>query len=234
MSTPPASSHGRSSKPTTPSPPTVGGKVAARTAWTLATLVASTTRWVLVDPEHSMDSDHPPRAIFAIWHNRQLLSPEIYQRFLGRRLPGRRLASMASASRDGAIAASVLELFGVRAVRGSSSRRGARALVELIDLARQGFDLAVTPDGPRGPRYEVKPGVVALAQHTGLPLVPISYHLTRKRVLRSWDRFIVPLPFGRCEITVGKVIQVPSDLDEAGREEVARELQSRMLEITRD
>lgn len=222
------------SPPSSPQPPTFGGSLAARTAWALASLVAATTRWTLRDETGQFSLTGPEQAIFVVWHNRQFLSPAVYRRFLQEPRRHRRLASMASASRDGAIAARVLEHFGVTAVRGSSSRRGARALVELIELARQGFDLAVTPDGPRGPRYEVKPGVIALAQHTGLPLVPISFFLSPKRVLRSWDNFQVPLPFGRCEIQVAPALRAPPDLDEAGRAVLARQLQEQLRQITRD
>ncbi len=232
MSTPPTPSS--RTKTAAPSPPNLGGRVAARAAWAVASLVSSSTRWRVEDPHQYLSPDGPPQSIFVIWHNRQLLAPIVYRRFIAQRNPNRRLASIASASRDGAIAARFLELFNAHAVRGSSSRRGARALVEMIELAEKGFDLAVTPDGPRGPRYEVKPGVVALAQHSGLPLVPICFHLTRKKVLGSWDRFIVPLPLGRCEIQIGQLISVPPDLDEEGREAVARELQERLLAITRD
>lgn len=202
--------------------------------WALATAVGATTRFHLADGSGQFAQKGPDQAIFVVWHNRQLLAVEIFKRFVRQQKPQRRLASIASASRDGAIAARVLELSGAHAARGSSSRRGARALVELISLARQGYDLAVTPDGPRGPRYEVKPGVIALGQHTGLPLVPISYFMSPKKVLPSWDGFQVPLPFGRCEIQVAPAIWVPPDLDEDGRAEMARDLQERLRAITKD
>ena len=111
---------------------------------------------------------------------------------------------------------------------------GAQALVEMVALARRGYDLAVTPDGPRGPRYEVKPGVIALAQHTGVPILPISYHLNRRLQLRSWDGFLIPLPFGRCHIRVGPVMQIPPDLDEAERNRLALELQTNLRALTTD
>ena len=220
--------------PSLPHPPNITGRLAARLAWALATGVAATTRWSIQDEAGFLNSEALPQAIFAIWHNRQLMAPELYRRFIRRKQPHRRLASIASASRDGAIAARVLEHFGAIAVRGSSSRRGARALAELIALAEQGFDLAVTPDGPRGPRYEVKPGVIALAQHTGLPLVPASLFFSCKKVLRNWDGFQIPMPFGRCEIHMAPILRVPRDLDEAGRAFWAQELQARLRGITRD
>ncbi len=99
------------------------------------------------------------------------------RRYVARRDRQRRLAALVSASRDGGLLAAILELFGVQPVRGSSSRRGAQALLELTTWAERGYDLAITPDGPRGPRYVVQEGVMSLAQITGLPIVPVSYHL---------------------------------------------------------
>ena len=82
---------------------------------------------------------------------------------------------------------------------GLSSRRGPQALRELVTWAERGFDIAVTPDGPRGPRYRVQPGVISLSQLTGLPIVPVGYHLSSKVSANSWDRFQIPLPFARMD-----------------------------------
>jgi hypothetical protein len=141
---------------------------------------------------------------------------------------------MVSASRDGGMLARILDHFGVQPVRGSSSRRGAQALLELTSWAERGCDLAITPDGPRGPRYRVQDGAIALAQLTGLPVVPVTYHLSWKYCLRSWDRFQVPLPFARCEWQLGNVIRVPREVTDAEREVLRQELEKAMLGITRD
>ncbi|HAB15876.1 MAG TPA: lysophospholipid acyltransferase family protein [Verrucomicrobiota bacterium] len=216
-----------------PKPPTLAGRAAARAAWAFASFVAATTRWSYEDSSGLSLREGHQQVIFAVWHNRQLIAPAVYQR-LYLRTTNRRLASIASASSDGAIAARVLELSGAAAVRGSSSRRGARALAELIELAGKGFDLAVTPDGPRGPRYTVKPGVIVLAQRTGLPVVPLSYFLSRKKVLKSWDGFQIPLPGGRAEVRAAAALWVPSKLEEAERGRLAIELQERLRAITHD
>ena len=208
--------------------------MAARVAWLVASSVSLTLRWDFEDRSGLFGPDSRQRAIFAVWHNRQLLAPGTYQRYFRRSGPGRRLAAMASASRDGAIAARILELFGAMAVRGSSSRRGAQALSELINLTQSGYDVAVTPDGPRGPRYRAQPGTVVLAQYAGLPIIPMSLNLSRKRVLPSWDGFQIPLPFGRCDVVAGEPLFVSRDLDEAGRQKAVAELERRLLELTVD
>ena len=144
------------------------------------------------------------------------------------------MAAMVSASKDGGMLARILEHFHVEPVRGSSSRRGPQALRELITWGERGYDLAITPDGPRGPRYHVQEGVVSTAQITGLVIVPVSYRLNWKLQLKSWDRFQVPLPFARCEITVGRVMRVPREATSVERETLRQQLESEMRSITRD
>ena len=119
-------------------------------------------------------SDVPQeKIIFAIWHNRLALSLVLYRRYVARRDRSRRLVAMVSASRDGGMLAGILERFGVQPVRGSSSRRGPQALREMVSWGKRGHDLAITPDGPRGPCYIVQEGVISIAQLTGLPIVPV-------------------------------------------------------------
>jgi len=172
--------------------------------------------------------------IFAFWHNRLALSAILYQRYFLKFAPGRRVAGMVSASRDGALLAQIFEYFGIVPVRGSSSRRGPQALREMVSWAESGCDLAITPDGPRGPCYTVQEGVISTAQLTGLPIAPVSYHLNWKIRSKSWDRFQIPLPFTRCEITIGKAMRVPREASDAEREELRKQLEAELRTITRD
>jgi len=119
-------------------------------------------------------------------------------------------------------------------VRGSSSRRGHQALLEMVTWAEQGYDLAITPDGPRGPRYVVQDGVVAVAQLTGLPIVPVSLWLPWKWQAGSWDRFQVPMPFSRCRTAFGDLVRVPRDASDFERERLRQLLEQRLREITVD
>jgi lysophospholipid acyltransferase (LPLAT)-like uncharacterized protein len=182
------------------------------------------------DPASLAEAGRP--YIFCTWHNRLPLAPLMYAQYL-RRVGGRsRMGAMVSASRDGAMMARVLQLFGIEPVRGSSSRRGREALQEAAVLVRQGFDLAFACDGPRGPAHVVKPGVVVLAQMTGRPIVPASYVLSRKVTLRSWDRFEIPLPFSRCLIRVGHPVPVPRSHRDEEREQVRAALQEELVRLT--
>jgi lysophospholipid acyltransferase (LPLAT)-like uncharacterized protein len=210
-------------------------RVGALALYTFDRAITSTLRPIWADDSELFDPQKPVEpVIFCIWHNRLALAMWLYRMRPLKNRPHRRLAALVSASRDGAFLAAILEKFGVQPVRGSSSRRGPQALLELTRWAEQGYDLAITPDGPRGPRYSVQEGVIVLAQLTGLPIVPVSCWLSRKWTLNSWDRFQVPLPFSRCAINVGKVVRVPREASDAEREMLRAELETRMRSLTRD
>ena len=148
-------------------------------------------------------SEQPP-VIWALWHNRLLMVPLIRQHYFHDR-PG---VALTSPSRDGAIIVKVMESFGMAHVRGSSSRRGATAMRELVAFMKKGSDVGITPDGPRGPRYKLGPGIVVLAQQTGAPMVPIQVDYTHFIQFNSWDRFRIPFPFSRVNITFGELCYV--------------------------
>ncbi len=177
--------------------------------------------------DHSGLTDGQP-VIFCLWHNRLAISMIVHRR------NRRKLAALISASKDGALLAAVLAKFGVEQVRGSSSRRGPQALLELTSRAQMGYDLAVTPDGPRGPRYVVQEGVIALAQLTGLPIVPVTCNMQRKVCLKSWDRFQIPLPFSVCELVLREPIRVPREADAVRRQELRLHLQTTLRASSRD
>lgn len=197
-------------------------------------LLAGTIRFRLNDNSGLFAGAPPEKIIFAIWHNRLALSLMLYHRYVASRDRSRRMAALVSASRDGGMLARVLEHFNVEPVRGSSSRRGAQALRELVSWGERGHDLAITPDGPRGPCYQVQEGVIAAAQLTGFPIIPTVYHLNWKIRVKSWDRFQIPLPFARCEVTTGRVFRVPREAGEAAREQLRAQLESELQAMTRD
>jgi lysophospholipid acyltransferase (LPLAT)-like uncharacterized protein len=143
--------------------------------------------------------------VIAFWHRHLLLMPYSYR--------GRRICVLISASRDGERIARTVARFGIDAARGSSSRRGAAGLRELLRRARDGWDIAFTPDGPRGPARLVQPGVALAAMATGLPVVPIAYAATRQWELPSWDRFVVPKPGSRVAFVHGEPLVATRDDD---------------------
>ncbi len=197
----------------------------------LIRIASATIRYRVDDRSADLKRLSSAPAIFCTWHNRLVLSMIIYSK-IRHTAPG--LAVMVSASKDGGFLTGILQCFGAETVRGSTSRRGPQALKELTTWARRGYDLALTPDGPRGPCYIVQDGVVALSQLTQLPIIPVTYNLTWKIRIRSWDRFQIPLPFSRCEIIFEKPIRVPRETSEPGREQFRLELENAMKKITRD
>lgn len=210
------------------------GRLGAGLVYALIRGVGSTIRFHFRDESGLIDTPaaHGP-AIFCVWHDRLALSLLIY-RFVQRHQKNRRLAAIVSASKDGGFLAAILECSGAHPVRGSSSRRGSQAVLELTTLAERGFDLAITPDGPRGPRYVVQDGVIAVAQFTGLPIIPVTALLKPKFRLNSWDRFQIPVPFGRCDVVFGRSVLVPRDLTETDRADLRRRLQRQMCQETGD
>jgi len=149
--------------------------------------------------------------IICFWHNRILA---ITVAFI-RRYPKAQRAGvtvLTSPSRDGEILARVVGGFKMGAVRGSSSRRGSQALRELVSLIEKDGDIAITPDGPRGPRYKLGPGAISLAQLTGAKIVPMHAKFSRCARMKTWDGFNIPLPFSTISVTVDEPISVPREL----------------------
>lgn len=216
-----------------PHAPTWYQRVAARLIFVLLRLLAATLRYRSPDSSHVVESLTADPVIFCIWHNRLALSMQAY-RVSSRNRKVKGMAALVSASKDGGFLAAILECFHVHPIRGSTSRRGPQALLELTTWSARGYDLAITPDGPRGPCCVVQDGVMALAQLTGLPIVPVSYHARWKIQLKSWDRFQIPLPLSPCDIRFGPPIRVPREASDEERERLRGELQRKMKELSRD
>jgi len=164
--------------------------------WPLAALLQVWARTLRFEIDAETDrllgkSDVP--AALVIWHNRLFISAEYFRRYRTRR----RVFALVSASRDGAWLAAFYRLVGMHPVRGSSSRMGRKAAVALIECLRAGHDVGITPDGPRGPCYEVKSGVVIVSRRTGAPMILLGVQFLSAWRLRSWDGFYLPRPFSR-------------------------------------
>lgn len=180
-------------------------------------LVTATTRWTVEGAENlEAVLARDTGIIAAIWHGRLFMSATFAPR-------GRRTVAMISNNRDGDLIAGVVARFGVFAVRGSTYDRekqrdkgGAEAFHGAHEeLVARSAVVAITPDGPRGPRMRAQAGVAALAAATGCPVLPVTFSTGRGRVLRSWDRFLVPWPFGRGVIIYGEPLEPPEARDDA-------------------
>jgi lysophospholipid acyltransferase (LPLAT)-like uncharacterized protein len=159
-------------------------------------LLYATLRIDFVGEEHVKTEWTQNRpVILSFWHDQLLLMVKGY------RGPGARI--LISASKDGELIARVMAYFGQGAVRGSSSRGAKAALKQMIGLGKEPYDLVFTPDGPRGPRHVIKPGVGQLARLTGRPVIPMAFACSRGHRFASWDRFLLPFPFCRAVYAFG-------------------------------
>lgn len=166
----------------------------------------------------------PTPGIFLFWHQRILLMAGQFR--------GSGYAAMISRHSDGEMIARVIEGLGMHPVRGSSGRGGARVVRELLQRSPDEFHVAMTPDGPRGPRHHVHPGAVYLASRTGLPIYPVGIAARRRYELPTWDGFHLPLPFTRAYLQVGEVIRVPPDADRETIETYRQRVEDALREVT--
>lgn len=191
---------------------------------------AATLRFTLDDRAGIAGKAPGAPLIFVAWHNRLMLFPYVLRKFR----PGTRGYALVSASRDGAIVGDFIKRFGrgFDVVRGSSSRRGAGALMQLADCIADGADVAITPDGPRGPIYELGPGIVFLAQKSGADVLPVSIEFSSYWRLKSWDGFFLPKPFSKVRVVFGKHHRVAQTTGEAELEAERVRLHHELLALT--
>ena len=167
----------------------------------------------------------PPGTLYVQWHSRILLSSSTQART--------GLTVLVSQHGDGEFIVQAIERMGFETIRGSTTRGGARALLVIVRTLEAGRDVALTPDGPKGPRLRVQQGCVIAASKARAPIVPVAFECSRARRLASWDRFVVPWPFVKVAVVAGDPIEVPPGLDEAGLEEWRARVEAALLDVTR-
>jgi lysophospholipid acyltransferase (LPLAT)-like uncharacterized protein len=190
--------------------------------------VFQTLRWTIngLDQPRAYH-DRGQGFIFCFWHGRMMMLPAAWHR-------SRRLYMLISDHRDGRFIAKTIRHLGVATVVGSSSRGGAQALRAILKLLKAGLGVGFTPDGPRGPRMRASLGVVQAARLSGAPIFPLTYSTSRRRLFASWDRFLLPLPFGRGVLLVGTPIRVARDADDAALERARADVEERLNQLTRE
>jgi lysophospholipid acyltransferase (LPLAT)-like uncharacterized protein len=185
-------------------------RLLALTGATILKTLFLTLRLRIEDRSGLLKEDAGSPVIVCFWHNRILGITFAFDRIYPKKRAG--VTVLTSPSKDGEILAQLVGAVGMEAVRGSSSRRGSRALLELVKLIRSGRDIAITPDGPRGPRYSLGPGIILLAQTTGTRIVPAHASFSRCVRMKTWDGFIIPLPFSKVSVTIDKALAIPAEL----------------------
>jgi lysophospholipid acyltransferase (LPLAT)-like uncharacterized protein len=166
--------------------------------------------------------------IFAFWHNEFFIMPYYYIKKVGK-YP---ISVLASKSKDGEYISRLLYKFGFTTARGSTSFGGETALRLLIKEIEKGNDVAVTPDGPRGPRHIVHPGIVTLSSLTGCPIVPVGYRVNRKKILNTWDKFIIPCPFTKGIISAADPVFVPKNISDQEKEDIRKKVENALLSVS--
>ncbi|OGR64390.1 MAG: hypothetical protein A2X31_03600 [Elusimicrobia bacterium GWB2_63_22] len=187
-------------------------------AWLYIQLVGKTSRIVIKGRPAAAGP-----AVYALWHRQEVLLIYLHR--------NSGICGLVSKSKDGEYMARILKRFGFTFVRGSTSSGGIMALRGLIKAARDGYSIAITPDGPKGPIFKVQPGLVLIAQKAGIPIIPAACALSSKKILRSWDRYQFPLPFGRIEAVYGAPIQVAETDDVQAK---ALELENALNKLTEE
>ncbi|MCH8183911.1 MAG: lysophospholipid acyltransferase family protein [Proteobacteria bacterium] len=189
-------------------------------------IVYRTGRWRVVGgetPARLWDDGKP--FIIAFWHGRLLMMPYAWRR-------GRAMNMLISQHRDGDLIAKTIGHFGLGTVRGSSRHGGAGALRSLVRGLAQNHHAGITPDGPNGPRMRASDGIISVARLSGAPIVPVTYGASRRTVLKTWDRFVVPFPFSRGVFLWGKPIHVARDADAHAQEAARKDVEDSLNALT--
>lgn len=166
-----------------------------------------------------------PPSINAFWHNRLFLMTWFWRGFDS--------GIVASDSFDGEYIARTAQRFGFKVIRGSSTRGGSRALKQMVRYTREGLRMSLTVDGPKGPRYKVKPGIIMLAAKTGVPIVPMLPEAKKFWAVNSWDKLQIPRPFTRAKMFVGEPVFVSEKDAEHSLNEKREELQSGLDQLAK-
>jgi lysophospholipid acyltransferase (LPLAT)-like uncharacterized protein len=204
-----------------------GMQIMAVTGATLVRALGLSWRMQIVGFEYEEAARaHAARVIYTFWHGRLLPLSWSYR--------GRSIQVLASEHRDGERLGQVIRRLGFGHVRGSSTRGGARAILELVRKLEEGFDLGITVDGPKGPVYEVKPGPPQIAKLSGCAILPLTTSSRHHKTLSSWDAFEIPHPFTEVRIQLGPPVIVSPDADAEELERKRLELESTLRRITRE
>ena len=193
----------------------------------LCRLWAWTFRVEVVDPHGFLKDDRRWPLVAAIWHNRLLFfAPLIPSEIL------KKSSVLISASRDGEYVSTFIRFFGMNVVRGSSSRGGVKALLDMINVIEEDHQSVVlTVDGPRGPKYEPHHGIIGLAQKCGVPIMAASVNAKYRWTLKSWDGLQIPYPFSKVQLVFGKPFDVPTDVND---QTMLERLKNELMVVTED
>lgn len=187
-------------------------------------LLHKTIKWKIVGEEHLKNIKSP--VIFSFFHGRMAMLAFLYRKIRGK---DSNIRMILSPHFDGEVGAKIAEKFGIGSISGSSSKKSLQLLKKISKL--DNCDIGITPDGPRGPNEKVKSGVIYIAKQKKYPIIPVVYSVKKNKMLNSWDRFMVPLPFTKGVYVIGEALEVPEDAEKNELERYAMILENRMKDI---
>ena len=191
--------------------------------WVLWVWIKSTRMTVCGEDSYKKLREEKKPVIFLIWHGRIFLAPYFFRK--------KEIMPLISPSRDGEIVASIVSRWGYKTLRGSSSHSIIKAWSEMKKELKRGGELIIVPDGPRGPNRKMKPGGLKLALETGAYIVPFTFSSAKKKILKSWDNFLIFPPFTRVIALYGKPFDVDAHLSTERFDEKLREIERYMVEL---
>lgn len=197
----------------------------ARLVFWFARCVQSTLRFKRLNLERLQHAEKG--AIFVTWHGRSFIPAGEFK--------DKGYWALVSLSKDGALQSKIFTHFGFQIIRGSTGRGGVKGALQMARKLREGEVLAFTPDGPRGPSHKVQPGVIMMAQKSGAPIIPLGVSAAwRLEFNKSWDSYMVPLPFSRAYFLVGEPFYVPTTMSDTERDLITSQLEIAMNQMERE
>jgi len=164
------------------------------------------------------------KVLYAFWHGRMLILAYTHR--------GQKNQVLSSRHRDGQTSARIIQRLGFGTVWGSTTHGGVESLLQMANKVREGYDIAITPDGPKGPAFKAQPGAVLIARKSRVPIIPITNSAQRRWAFKSWDGFIIPKPFSRAVVFIGKPIYVPAELSKEELDLKSKELEENLNLLT--
>lgn len=186
-----------------------------------------TTRKTYINSEKIFENNkNGKQMMICFWHDHMVLSPRCYK--------GEKVYIMASQHKDGKLVGEAMKHFShLDYVLGSTTRGWMAGVKSMLKVARKGFDLALTPDGPKGPRHEVKMGAIGIAKITGMPIYPVAFIAKNKKIFNSWDKYMLPYPFSKAVYIYGEPIEIDRKASDDEMEEARLKLQNSLNDLTK-
>lgn len=215
----------------------IAGKIASFLIGAYIHFVHATSSWTIIGVEQAeRAADRGNGVVVVFWHGRLMMAPVM------RKQTARRFFMLISAHRDGDIITDSVKSFGLEFIRGSTAnpkkrhgdKGGIVASAKMLEVLSEGHIVGMTPDGPRGPRERVQAGAIRIAQHARAPIAPVAVSVSRGRLMKSWDRFLIAWPFSRCTVIVGPVIEPPPENDTAMVESVRQSVENALISLTEE